>query len=64
MNIFKSVFCILICICVFILPSCKGVGGSSELKIGVEGIAGEFNPFYAETDADREIVMQMFRSIL
>lgn len=63
MKIFKSVFCIFVCICVFILPSCKGVGGSSELKIGVEGIAGEFNPFYAETDADREIVMQMFRSI-
>ncbi len=64
MKIFKSFFCILICICVFVLPSCKGVGGSSELKIGVEGIAGEFNPFYAEADADREIVMQMFRSIL
>ena len=63
MKIFKSIFFILICICVFVLPSCKGRGGSSELKIGVEGISGEFNPFYAETEADREIVMQMFRSI-
>ena len=63
MRIFKFFLCILICICVCVLPSCKGTGGSSKLRIGVEGITGEFNPFYAETDADRKIVMQMFRSV-
>lgn len=63
MKILKSIFCVLICICVFIFPSCKGGSSLSELKIGVQGISGEFNPFYAETEADREIVMQMFRSI-
>lgn len=63
MKIFKSIVSILICICVFLLSSCKSIESSAELKIGVEGLSYEFNPFYAQTDADREVVLQMFSSI-
>lgn len=63
MKVFRAVVSVLICICVAVLSSCKGVEASDELKIGVNGISGEYNPFYAVNDADREVVMQMFRSV-
>ncbi len=63
MKTFKSLVSILLCLSVLVLSSCKGVESSEELKIGVEGLTCEFNPFYAESDADREVVLQMFRSI-
>ena len=63
MNIFKTVISVILCLCVLILPACKSGESSSELKIGVDGLEYVFNPFYAETDADREVVLQMFSSI-
>ncbi len=63
MRILKSVISILICICIPLLSSCKSAEGTAELKIGVKGMAYEFNPFYAETEADRDVVLQMFRTI-
>ncbi len=63
-----KVFCaFLLCAAIILLSSCKNMSGltvsGSELKIGVSGITGEFNPFYSESEADREIVSQMFRPI-
>lgn len=50
-----------------VLPGCKNIGsfssGKNELKIGVEGLTGNYNPFYAESKADLEIISQMFRPI-
>ncbi len=63
MKIFRSVISVILCFCVFLLPACKSAENSSELKIGVEGFEYEFNPFYAESEADREVVLQMFSSI-
>ena len=67
MKIFKSILIILICFIIAVLPGCRYSGGiaadRSVLKIGVEGIEGVFNPFYAESQADLEIVSQMFRPI-
>lgn len=59
----KSFIAILICLITIILPSCKSTDSASELKIGVNGLQGEFNPFYAQSDADSKVVAQMFRSI-
>ena len=63
----KPLIALLLCSVILILPACKSVGklslGGSELKIGVEGIEGNFNPFYAESEADCEVVAQMFRPI-
>ncbi len=63
-----KVFCaLLLCASIMLLSSCKNMNGlsvdGSELKIGVSGITGEFNPFYAVSEADKEIVSQMFRPI-
>lgn len=64
MNKIKPLVAILLSFILLFLSACKGIGEiGSELKVGVEGITGQFNPFYAESDADREIVTQMFRSV-
>lgn len=59
----KAFIAITCCFSILILSSCSGAESASVLKIGVSGIEGVFNPFYAESDADREIISQMFRSI-
>lgn len=63
----KSVTALLLCGILFVLSGCGSISGLSvygeELKIGVSDIQGVFNPFYAESDADSEVVSQMFRSI-
>lgn len=67
MKIVKSAIIILMCFVIVLLPACKYTGGfitdKSELKIGVEGIGGVFNPFYAQSEADIEIISQMFSPI-
>ncbi len=59
----RAVIAILICIPVVLLSSCKSNYNGAELKIGVSGLQGVFNPFYAESEADRQVVSQMFKSI-
>lgn len=63
----RVICALLICVSMILLSSCKNIGvfsgGSKELKIGVSGIEGMLNPFYAEADADIEIVSQMFSPI-
>lgn len=63
----KAVIAFLLCGFFIFLSGCKGLnynsGNSKELKIGVSGIQGQFNPFYAESEADIEIMSQMFRPI-
>lgn len=67
MNIKRSVLAAFLCLAIAFLPSCKNIGGfssvNSELKIGVSGLGGNYNPFYAENEADAEIVSQMFRPV-
>ena len=63
----RIICALLICASMILLSSCKNIGvfsgGSKELKIGVSGIEGILNPFYAEADADIEIISQMFSPI-
>ncbi len=67
MKITKSVLIILLCFIIVAMTGCgnmKNLGSkSSELIIGVEGFEGNFNPFYAKSEADLEVVKQMFRPI-
>ena len=63
MKYIKIITALICCLSILILSSCKGAENTSALKIGVSGIEGVFNPFYAESEADREIVSQMFRTI-
>ncbi len=67
MRILKVLFIMLICIATVILPSCGIINGltvkNTELKIGVSEISGQFNPFYCESDADKQIVAQTVRPI-
>lgn len=63
MKTLKALISVLCCIVVVLLSSCKGIESSSTLKIGVTGLQGNFNPFYAQSDADKEVVAQMFRTI-
>ena len=59
----KAYISIICCMVILLLSSCKGAESSSTLKIGVNGLQGIFNPFYAQSDADKEVVAQMFRTI-
>lgn len=63
MKIIKSLVAIFLSFAVFILPSCKSSQGSAELKIGVSDLESVYNPFYAESEGDREVISQMFMSI-
>ena len=67
MKIFKPAIVLIISLSLIIFPSCKYTGNfninKSVLKIGVEGIEGVFNPFDATSDADIEIISQMFSPI-
>lgn len=57
-----------ILIMVFIFSGCKSLSsvyiGDAELKIGVENIAGNFNPLYSDSETDREILNQVYLSVL
>ena len=67
MRILRVLLIFVICIATVFLSSCGAINSLSvkntELKIGVEGINGVFNPFYAETDADKQITAQTVRPI-
>lgn len=67
MKIKRTAFILLLCLVIAVLPGCRNFGGFSiknaELKIGVEGLGGYYNPFYAENEADLEVISQMFRPI-
>ena len=63
----KSIGALLLCAALILLSACGSISGFSvygaELKIGVSDIQGVFNPFYAESDADTEVVSQIFRTV-
>ncbi len=67
MKILKVFIIFAVCFSTVFLSSCGVLSGLSvnntELKIGVEGINGVFNPLYAETEADKQIVAQTVRPI-
>lgn len=56
---------VLLCMALLCSSGCRAVKSinTTELKIGVEGIEGVFNPFYAETEADKLINSQVFLPI-
>lgn len=63
----KHIKNILSLLLVFSIVFASGCGlnkiKSNELTIGVSGIEGNFNPFYAETTADKQISSQIYQSI-
>lgn len=67
MRILRVLLILLLCIATVVLPSCGTFNSltvkNTELKIGVSGISGQFNPFYCETEADKQIVAQTARPI-
>ena len=62
MRMLRVFLILIICISTVMLSSCGSMNSLSvnntELKVGVEGINGVFNPFYAETEADKQITAQ------
>ncbi len=67
MRILKVLLILFLCVLTVFLSSCSSVKGlkvnATELKIGLSGISGQFNPFYCETEADKQIVAQTTRPI-
>lgn len=63
----KSIGALLLCAVLILLSACGNISGlhvyGSELKIGISGFEGVFNPFYAKCDADTAVVTQMFQPI-
>lgn len=67
MKRFNAIFAFILIIS-FLFGSCKSVSdfsvGGEELKIGVENISGDFNPLYSEDETDKEIMKQVYLSVL
>ncbi|MBR3819883.1 MAG: hypothetical protein IKJ41_12170 [Clostridia bacterium] len=67
MRFLKVILISVICVSMLVLSSCSIFNSISvnnnEIKIGVSGISGQFNPFYCETEADKQIVTQTARPI-
>lgn len=65
MKIIRALISILITLSVILASSCSGGFGQgvSELTVGVENIGVNFNPFYAETESEKNISSQIFGSV-
>ncbi len=65
MKFLKAVSAIVLCCVIVILSGCGNTLtlNNTELKIGVDGLEGNYNPFYVTSQADLEVVCQMFRPI-
>lgn len=67
MRILKVIIIFVVSFSILILSSCGVFNSlsvsSNELKIGMSDISGQFNPFYCETQADKQIVAQTARPI-
>lgn len=65
MKLLKYTVSLILVLSVLFMTGCAGIGFSkdNELKIGVTDMTGNFNPFYAETKADREISSQVYRTV-
>ncbi len=61
-----SISLALVC-AIVLLGSCSGknsgAGSASVIKIGTQDITGNFNPFYAESAGDIEVMKQIYPSI-
>ncbi|MBQ4625916.1 MAG: hypothetical protein IJB45_01535 [Clostridia bacterium] len=59
---------VFIIIISLVFSGCKSISEFSadgaELKIGINSIEGNFNPLYSEAEADKEILNQVYLSIL
>lgn len=64
-RILRTAAVILLCLAVVLTSGCRAVKSikTKQLKVGVEGIEGVFNPFYAESEADKQINSQIFLPI-
>ncbi len=64
----RAFISLMLIISLVLLSGCKNLSslsvGDSELKIGVEKIGTEFNPFYAEKGENEEIINQVFVPVL
>lgn len=64
----RAFISLMLIISMVLLSGCKNLSslsvGESELKIGVEKIGTEFNPFYAEKGENEEIINQVFVPVL
>lgn len=59
---YKSLISIFLIAAIFVMSSCSVSknGDSEELIVGVENITGNFNPLYADCEADKLIAEQVF----
>ncbi len=64
-RIARTAAIVFLCVGLLFASGCRAVKSikTTQLKIGVEGIEGVFNPFYAETEADKQINRQVFLPI-
>ncbi len=64
-RIARTAAIVFLCIGLIFASGCRAVKSikTTQLKIGVEGIEGIFNPFYAESEADKQINSQVFLPI-
>ncbi len=60
----KYITAFILAVLMIMLTACSTVKtGSSKLRIGVTGMNGNFSPFYAESEADKQISSQIYQTV-
>ncbi len=62
-NSIRFFACLLIIAIMLLSCSCGKRSSIKALTIGTEGITGNFNPFYADSEGDKKVMEQIFRTI-
>lgn len=62
----KKILCLVLAVMMIALSACGGKEEkkNTELKIGVSGMEGNFNPFFCEGEADGRIINQVYPTVL
>lgn len=64
MKYIKVIISFVLCICVTVLSSCsRADSAQTELSVGVEGMNGCFSPLYAQSEADINVMSQIYQPI-
>ncbi len=64
MKTVKSIAAVILCVCIMLTAACSKIDvDMNQLVIGVEGIGGNFTPLYAESEADINVMSQLYQPI-
>lgn len=64
MKVFKSLISILLIFSIFLTVSCGKISVEENvLKVGVVGLTGDYSPLFAQSEADKNVMTQIYQSV-